>query len=536
LQQLASKTKQNFLGICRLARALPAFFRARTTVAQAEEEIKTVLERRTETFLELARARIYANPESPYLRLLKLAGCEFSDLRSHVLAHGLEATLERLAREGVYLTADEFKGKKDVVRRGESFRASLADFRRPDPTPGFVAQSSGSSNLPTRSFVSLDWIAMRSYPVCIAFSAHELFSSSFAFYDAVLPGSGGVQSLLAYSKLGIRIDRWFARQVPVYGRLQKAHHLSVTYLIVIASRCFGVAIPKPELIDSSNMRRIVRWALQQQAGGRQCCIDTVASSAVRIALAASEMGESLDGVKFIVHGEPFTESKRETIERSGASFTLRYSFSPAFFVGTGCAHPVHNDEVHVNRHLLAVTRQGFPLENPYAPSDALLFTTLHPLAPQLLLNVQNGDSAALEERDCGCALEKAGLTLHLYNIRSYEKFTSEGMNYFYAGLLELIEKILPAEFGGGPGDYQLVEEEDENGQTRLTLRVHPEVGEIDQQKLLLRLRAELGRGSWSHEFQTRIWEGAGTLRVKREAPFASSRGKILPLEIRKRSE
>jgi hypothetical protein len=150
--------------------------------------------------------------------------------------------------------------------------------------------------------------------------------------------------------------------------------------------------------------------------------------------------------------------------------------------------------------------------------------------------VENGDYGVLEQRDCGCALGKTGLTLHARHIRSYEKFTSEGMNYFYGDLYECFEKTLPAEFGGGPGDYQLVEEEDENEQTRLTLRVHPQVGAIDEQKVLHRLRDELARGSWANEFRTRVWERAGTLRVRREAPYASSRGKILPLRIQKRSE
>jgi hypothetical protein len=144
--------------------------------------------------------------------------------------------------------------------------------------------------------------------------------------------------------------------------------------------------------------------------------------------------------------------------------------------------------------------------------------------------VESGDYATLERRECGCAFEKVGFSLHLHHIRSYEKFTSEGMNYFYGDLFEFMEKTLPSEFGGGPGDYQLVEEEDENGQTRITLRVHPQVGAIDQEKLLSRLEEELVKGPGGN-FQTKVWRNAGTLRVKREAPHASPRGKILPLHI-----
>ena len=130
MQPLVSKARQNLLGMYRLARALPAFFRERVTPHQAEEEIKNAVRRRGETFLESARTLIYANPFSLYFRLLKIAGCEFSDLRAHVLAYGLEATLERLAREGVYLTSDEFKGKVDIVRGARTLRASRKEFEK----------------------------------------------------------------------------------------------------------------------------------------------------------------------------------------------------------------------------------------------------------------------------------------------------------------------------------------------------------------------------------------------------------------------
>jgi hypothetical protein len=161
----------------------------------------------------------------------------------------------------------------------------------------------------------------------------------------------------------------------------------------------------------------------------------------------------------------------------------------------------------------------------------LLFSTVSSRSDFYLLNVENGDYATLENRDCGCALEKLGLKLHLHHIRSFEKFTSEGMNYFYGDLFELFEKALPAEFGGGPGDYQLVEEEDDRGQTRLTLCVHPAVKNCDEVRLVSRLRAALEEGSRGNRFMTQLWQNAGTFRVVRKAPHATSRGKILPLHI-----
>jgi hypothetical protein len=105
------------------------------------------------------------------------------------------------------------------------------------------------------------------------------------------------------------------------------------------------------------------------------------------------------------------------------------------------------------------------------------------------------------------------------------------MNYFYGDLFELLEKIIPCEFGGGPGDYQLVEEEDGNGQTRLTLLVHPLVEKIDEERLLTRLQLGLAEGSRNNRFMSKLWQDSRTFRIRREVPHASPRGKILPLHL-----
>jgi hypothetical protein len=524
---LKDRLRQNF----RLAGDLPEFFRGQITVAQAEEEIKRALENRAERFLELVRTRIYQRPDSPYLKLLKTAGCEFSDLQARIQRRGLEATLEELAGAGVYLTVDEFKGKKEVRRGNESFRVSAKDFEPPAPSPGFMTQSSGTNNAPVRSIISLDRIAIQALEVAIFFSAHGLLDRSHAMYDAILSAGGGMRNLLINAKLGITTDRWFARKVPTKTFLGRCYQYWSTYLIVMMGKGYGPGFPRPEFIDTGDMGPIVRWVSEKRLAGKTCCIKTAASNAARIAQAAGKLGISLAGTKFIVGGEPFTEAKRETIHRAGAAATVHYVFSAGGSVGNGCADPLYPDEVHINQHTFAVIPHHKPLNNDGPPIRPLLFTTLLPTDPRLLLNVENGDYGILEERDCGCALQRAGLTRHLRHIRSYEKFTSEGMNYFYGDLFDTLEKILPAEFGGGPGDYQLVEEEDDRGQTRLTLRVHPDVPNLNEDALLRRLHEELAKGSRANEFGAKVWQAAGTLRIRREIPYTSARGKILPLHI-----
>jgi hypothetical protein len=518
-----------------LVKSLKDFLRETMTVEQAKSKIEKAMELRASTFLNLTRQRIYGQPNSPYLKLLKLAGCGFSDLETHVRRNGLEATLEKLAKEGVYLTADEYKGKHEIIRGGQRLSVRPADFDRPNSGPGLMTQSSGTRNRPVRALISLDWLSIRALGFGVFFDAHDLFSCVHAIYEPILPVTTGIHNILQNAKFGITTDRWFAYGIPTNGLLEAWYHRFVTRLVVVTGRRLGHRFPNPHFINRSPMRLLVNWASESQKRGYGCCIKTTASNATRIARTAWEMGVSLNDTRFISTGEPFTESKHESIKRVGANAIPRYSYGGGISVGLGCANRAFLDEVHVNQHFLAMIQHPRPVTSQGGFVHPLLCTTLSPSAPKLLLNVDNGDYATLIKRNCGCALEKAGLRLHLHNIRSYEKLTSEGMNYFYGDLFELLEKHLPSEFGGSSGDYQLVEEEDGTGQTRLTLVVHPEVRELDIERILSRLRTHLALGSSGNRFMTKIWESAGTFRVKRQIPYVSSRGKILPLHILKRS-
>ena len=477
------------------------------------------------------RERVYENSASPYLKLLKMAGCDFSDLCGHVHQWGVEDTLRDLAKEGVYLTSEEFKGKKEVLRGSASFRVSPEDFRRAPSSAGFMTQSSGTRSQPLRSFLSLDRLALSAADHGLFLSAHDLLSRHHIIYDAILPANGGIRILLIHAKLGLRADRWFANRVPLSSQLETMFHRLVTDMIVLSAKCVGSGIPLPEFVEAGDVKGIVAAISERVQKGHECCVTTVASNGARIAQTAWELGADLRGTAFVLGSEPVTEHKRKTIERVGGRVIPTYGFADGGQVGRGCANPVYTDDVHVLRDRLAVVPNAARKDLIAAGIQPLLFTTLYPSAPLFLLNVENGDYAVLEERNCGCALEKGGFTLHIHHIRSYEKLTSQGMNYFYGDLFDLFEKSLPSEFGGGPGDYQLLEEENESGQTLLVLVVHPRIGRVNEEALLARLRQALAEGSRGNRFMASVWQDAGTLRLKRQIPYASPRGKVLPLHI-----
>jgi hypothetical protein len=86
--------------------------------ADPRSAVRRMLENRAENFLYLMQNVVFNNPANPYFTLFKWAGCEWGDLESSVRKNGLEAALESLRKSGVYLTNDEFKGKRPLERSG----------------------------------------------------------------------------------------------------------------------------------------------------------------------------------------------------------------------------------------------------------------------------------------------------------------------------------------------------------------------------------------------------------------------------------
>jgi hypothetical protein len=515
-------------------------FHDRVAPADAPAVLNQALQTRERRFLELARARIFSEPNSPYARLFRHAGCTVDDLEASLARDGLDETLTKLAGAGVYLMPNEFKGKTDVIRGGLRFRVRVEDMaprHGRDAPASFVTQSSGSSNRPVRAVTSLAWQMAETPAMGVFLAAHGLLAHHHAVYEPMLAGvSAGVQAAITVARLGIPIERWFARPVPVRNWLEGAYFWTTAQELALAGSWFGPGFARPEIVPLDGLQRIVRWVEQCRRKNQPACIRTVASNAARIARTAISIGASLTGCTFIASGEPLTAAKRRVIAEAGAAVTVSWGYEPGpVWVGFGCGTPVHGDEMHILQDTLAV------IEHPEPSTEAggeqvrpLLFTTLYPSAARLQINVSNGDRATLFERDCGCALQRAGLNLHVHAVGSFEKLTIEGLAYSFDMLYELLETKLPDKFGGGAGDYQILEEEGADGQTFLTLLVDPAVGPVDEVRLLERLAAELAKGSRNNRFMTGVWKDAGSLRVRRAPPMASARGKVMPLRMARR--
>jgi hypothetical protein len=101
-------------------------------------------------------------------------------------------------------------------------------------------------------------------------------------------------------------------------------------------------------------------------------------------------------------------------------------------------------------------------------------------------------------------------------------------------MVRILEEVLPGRFGGNPLDYQIVEEEDERGFTRLTLLVSPRVALVSESAAVEVVLEALA--SIATDADRAIWRQARTLRVRRQEPIWTARGKLMPLHIMKKPD
>ena len=160
---------------------------------------------------------------------------------------------------------------------------------------------------------------------------------------------------------------------------------------------------------------------------------------------------------------------------------------------------------------------------------ALLFSSLLPESPKILLNVETGDHGEIFSRRCSCGFESIGFSDHLSCVTSFEKLTSEGMTFMIQDLLHIVEDVLPAKYGGNSTDYQLLEESNDHGVTSIDILVSPRIGHLDERDLINTLLEGLAKGADSKRLMAQVWFNAGTINVKRTDPVPTKRGKIFPL-------
>jgi hypothetical protein len=512
----------------RFACRLPFHLRRRFTVAEARATVRDRLQRREQDFLTLVRQVIYQHGASPYRILLDVAGCEYGDLERLVRQEGVEGALRVLMRSGVYLTVDEFKGRTPVIRGRAEFAVDPGRFRNPLSYSHVSAGTSASRSPGTAVPIDLAFVRDCAADTLLALDARGGAGAVKAHWQ--VPGGGAVARLIEYSSFGAPPDRWFSQIDPAAPTLHPRYRLSARAMRW-ASILAGLPLPRPQHVPFDDPRPIVRWMADVRQAGARPHLFSFTSSAVRLCQAAAESGVDLTGAFLTVVGEPVTEARMALLRRSGADVASRYAIIECSAIGHGCLAPEEADDVHLLSDLHGLVQPGPDIEVLGLPARALLLSTLRPTAPFVLLNVSMGDEARVGARSCGCPLEGLGWVAHLQGIRSHEKLTAGGMTFLDTDVVRVLEEVLPARFGGGPTDYQLLEDEDRGGRPRLRLVAHPAVGPLDEQTLIDTFLAALGRGGGAEAVMALMWRDAGFLQVERRPPRATPTGKILHLHL-----
>jgi len=528
---MSGRTKECFpladiLAGAKFISRIPSFVRRPITSAEASRTLAARLRNREADFLYLAKKGVYENPKNPFRTMLALAGCEYGDLVALVEKDGLENALRTLFRNGIYLTVNEFKGRVPAFRRGRSIDVAPGSLSNPLSQSHLRLHTSGSGG--RRTFVPVDVAFVRERAVTLRLLLEA--RKGLAWHHGVwgVPGHTDLVRILELRGAGAGRISWFSQVKADATSLHPRYRWSIR-LMRRAAWLGGGALPHPVHVPLSDPSPVVFWMTAALKSGRIPHLVTWASSAVRICRTAKAMGADIAGAQFSVGGEPLTAARLAAIRESGAAAVSRFMSVECGYIGYGCLNPEAPDDCHSVSDFTAVIQAGPEGEDRGLPPEALLLTSLRPASPFVFLNVSLGDQARIKRRSCGCPLETLGWTGHFSLIRSFEKLTSGGMTFLDSDLVRILEDTLPSRFGGGPLDYQLVEEESDEGAPRLNLHVSPEVGPVDEREVVRCFLEAVGRGSGAERVMSLQWKSAGIVTVKRERPRPSQTGKILHL-------
>ncbi len=516
---------------CRYFSGLRRFLQRALTPEECRHKIQRQMQERSSSFLKILERGIYANSQSPYAKLLRNARIDFETIAAHVRDQGVEATLEKLYDAGVYVTFEEFKGRQPVRRPGLEFKVQPEDFDNPLLARDYELRSGGSRGAGTRIIVDFDLLTHEAAYYYLSVACLGLAGRPVAIWYGVPPVVNGMKHVLRNAKIGHPIEKWFS-QGRLVLRPNTFKYFVFTNYAVYGSRIFGKPFPVPEYTPLDQASKVAAWLAAKKSAGSPAEIHTNPSSGVRVCMAAREQGFDIAGTFFRFNSEPYTPAKARVVAETGSRAAAQYSLAEIGNIGLACGNPADLDDVHLLTDKLALIQRERQILNSSARVNSFHYTTLLPSCPKLMLNVESDDYGVVEKRKCGCLLGEMGFDIHISNIRSYDKLTSEGMTFLGSELITLVEEILPSRFGGNPTDYQFVEEE-EGGLPKVGIVISSRVGAVDEDRVIRAVLDRLRSYPGCKPMMADQWQDGKTLRVLRREPYVTGAAKILPLHVLK---
>ncbi|TMC50534.1 MAG: hypothetical protein E6J14_02965 [Chloroflexi bacterium] len=509
----------------RFARGLRTFLRDTVGVEEARRYVSDGIAHRGERFLRMLNDAVWPFPSSPYRRLLGNAGLDAGSVVALVRGNGLDDTLRSLCDGGVYVAYEEFLGKTPARRGSSSFDFSPPDFHNPCIRADYISRSGG-----TRSGgigAPLSFACLRTWALDGAISevTWDISRLAKAVWYPALPAGAGINSVLTWAALGGSLDHWFS-QIPAGDARVSLRKRLANVMLPLLTVGTGVRLPRPRLTTSPDA--VITWCRDALARHGRACLVTYPTSAVALAHRALADGISLEGLVVATSGEPLTATRLQTIRASGARPLNSYGSTQLGGLGIACP-ACAPEEVHALAYKHVVL--GRPRERADGVVvDAFCWTSLAPAAPLIAINLENDDYGEIAHDDarCTCELGRLGVRTRLRHIRGMSKVVAGGTTVPGEAFEQLVEKVLPARFGGASVHYQFLECE-QDGWARLVVRLHPALGAIDEAEILGVVRDGL-RASELGRLATDVWSRSGALVVERRPPVPTASGKILPFE------
>lgn len=444
---------------------------------------------------------------------------------------GLEGTLKALRAAGVYVTFEEFKGRKPIVRGSTTIPVAVTDFDNPFARHDLAMSTGGSTGASTAVHQDLDYISAIASVHMLMLDAWAVLDNPALIWAQILPGAGP-RFILQRLRFGASADVWCSEQGWFDSRSWLKYDLATLYSI-FWMRAFGAHVDVPAIVRLDQGLTVARRLRAMLDVHGKVMLYCSVSRATRVAVAAEEAGIDLTGTTIRVGAEPMTAGKVARMKRVGARIMAAYGAIETGPVGLGCPNGGEVDHMHLASDVMALITEPVTLEGTGTTVHAFNLTSLEESSPKVMLNYQIDDDGIVEQRRCGCPLYACGYTTSLHTVRSYSKLLVEGVTIIGTDVQRILEDVLPAAFGGSPLDYQLVEDEEADSLSRLHLLVHPRLSiarDDDVARTFLQaLRASSPRGDSGGS----VWERAGSLKVVRQPPVLTTRGKHLPLHTRR---
>ena len=490
----------------RLLFRLPRFLRTPCQPQTARENIAKRLETRGESFLSLAERAIYENPRSPVRPLLLGAGCSLGDLAASVRSVGLETTLEKLRDEGVILrweTVKRLLSPPPAEGGTEGADLSLAN-------PGGGPDKGKKRTVPSQTGEAVtNWpfIEQEAEKECVLLETLGLLNAPAALWYPLHASATGLHQLLVDLKQHRPPEVWFSHD----GKAS-LHGLALLAALRRAARRVELQAPSVVSAGVKKAAKISTWLAEAAKPTGKAVLRTTPSSAVKVAEAAGKNGLDLSGGAAFVAGENFTVDHYRSLADAGLQVLPRYVATGSGLLAVACGQGRSHDEMHVCLDSVAVV----PAEVGDEGASALLFTTLQPSGPLVLLNAELGDSAMMFRRPCGCAFGRLGMNLHIASVGSIEKLTLEGTTVLLREVVEAARQALART--SEPAHPQIWRVAGDGGREQLAIAVDPKLGPIDVDATLAAFYIGLSQCGPRCRVAADVWRQARVLTVVRSAP------------------